>query len=258
MQGLLLRFLETGELQKVGSERSAGTVNVRIIAATNRSLTELIRLGQFREDLFYRLNVIHLILPPLRERRDDIPAMVRQFVSEYSQNNGHRVRAITPEAVAMLSRFAWPGNVRQLQNVIERLVVVGQNDVIDVNDLPTDLRTRADEPAAAAKAPLSVVEEMYKRLTVDQQSFWIAVYPLYMQREITKTDVRDLIRKGLEESRGNYKIMLRLFNMDPGEYKKFLNFLRKHECQLPFKDYRRVESLSARVLSSNVARTTAA
>src|SRR5437870_8195582 len=75
MQGLLLRFLETGELQKVGSERSAGTVNVRIIAATNRSLTELIRLGQFREDLFYRLNVIHLILPPLRERRDDMPAM---------------------------------------------------------------------------------------------------------------------------------------------------------------------------------------
>ena len=258
MQGLLLRFLETGELQKVGSERSAGTVNVRIIAATNRSLTELIRLGQFREDLFYRLNVIHLILPPLRERRDDIPAMVRQFVSEYSQNNGHRVRAITPEAVAMLSRFAWPGNVRQLQNVIERLVVVGQNDVIDVNDLPTDLRTHADEPAAAAKAPLSVVEEMYKRLTVDQQSFWIAVYPLYMQREITKTDVRDLVRKGLEESRGNYKIMLRLFNMDPGEYKKFLNFLRKHECQLPFKDYRRVESLSPRVLSSNFARTTAA
>lgn len=246
MQGLLLRFLETGELQKVGSERAMGTVNVRILAATNRCLTDLIRQGQFREDLFYRLNVIHLILPPLRDRRDDIPAMVRQFVNQYSQNNGHRVRGITPDAVAVMTRYSWPGNVRELQNVIERLVVVGQRDVIDVEDLPADLRNGAQQPSAASKIETSVVDDMYKQLTSERQSFWTTVYPLYMQREITKADVRGLVRKGLAESRGNYRIMLRLFNMEPSEYKKFLNFLRKHQCQLPFKEFRQVEPLSRR------------
>ena len=246
MQGLLLRFLETGELQKVGSERAVGTVNVRIIAATNRSLTDLIRTGQFREDLFYRLNVIHLILPPLRERRDDIPAMVRQFVEQHSQNNGHRVRGITPDAVAVMARYAWPGNVRELQNVIERLVVVGQHDVIDVEDLPASLRQVAELPSPAGGAELSVVDDMYKQLTTNGQSFWSTVYPLYMQREITRSDVRNLVRKGLEESRGNYRIMLRLFNMESSDYKKFLNFLRKHQCQLPFKEFRQVEPLSRR------------
>jgi transcriptional regulator with PAS, ATPase and Fis domain len=249
MQGLLLRFLETGELQKVGSERAMGTVNVRILAATNRSLTGLIKQGLFREDLFYRLNVIHLILPPLRERRDDIPAMVRQFVTQYSQNNGHRVRGITPDAVAMMSRYAWPGNVRELQNVIERLVVVGQRDVIDVDDLPAELRNLAQSASTSSKPEASVVDQMYTQLTAERQSFWTTVYPMYMQREITKSDVRNLVRKGLEESRGNYRIMLRLFNMEPTDYKKFLNFLRKHQCQLPFKEFRQVEP-SARASAS--------
>ena len=246
MQGLLLRFLETGELQKVGSERSLGTVNVRIIAATNRSLTDLIKQGLFREDLFYRLNVIHLILPPLRERRDDIPAMVRQFVEQHSQNNGHRVRGITPDAVSVMTRYAWPGNVRELQNVIERLVVVGQRDVIDVEDLPTNLRQVAEQPSPVGATEVSIVDDMYTQLTTHGQSFWATVYPMYMQREITKSDVRNLVRKGLEESRGNYRIMLRLFNMDSADYKKFLNFLRKHQCQLPFKEFRQVEPSSRR------------
>jgi hypothetical protein len=79
---------------------------------------------------------------------------------------------------------------------------------------------------------------LYKRLVEDRESFWAVVYPLYMQREITRGNVRDLVRKGLEEARGNYKIVARIFNMDQGDYKKFLNFLRKHECQVPFKEYR--------------------
>ncbi len=84
----------------------------------------------------------------------------------------------------------------------------------------------------------TVADDLYKRLTEERESFWSLVYPLYMQREITKGNVRDLVRKGLEESRGNYKIVSRIFNMQAHEYKKFLNFLRKHDCQLPFKDYR--------------------
>jgi hypothetical protein len=84
----------------------------------------------------------------------------------------------------------------------------------------------------------TVADDLYKRMVEDHESFWNVVYPLYMEREITRSNVRDLIRKGLEESRGNYKLVARMFNMEPGDYKKFLNFLRKHQCQLPFKDFR--------------------
>ena len=84
----------------------------------------------------------------------------------------------------------------------------------------------------------TIADDLYKKLTEERESFWTAVYPLYMQREITRQNVRDIVRKGLEEARGNYKIVCKLFNMDPGDYKKFLNFLRKHDCQLSFKEYR--------------------
>jgi transcriptional regulator with PAS, ATPase and Fis domain len=244
MQGLLLRFLETGELQKVGTERTATTVNVRVIAATNADLQKRIAEGQFREDLYYRLNVINLSVPPLRARKQDIPAMVEHFLQQFARPSTP-VRAISPDAMAALTEHPWPGNVRQLENVIERLVVVGHREVIELNDLPADFRVlRQPEPRTGHTAQRDVTEELYTRLTKDGESFWTTVYPLYMQRDITRTDVREVVRKGLEEARGSYKIVVRLFNMDQGDYKKFLNFLRKHQCQLPFKTYRDIDPAS--------------
>jgi two-component system response regulator AtoC len=244
MQGLLLRFLETGELQKVGSERVGGSANVRVIAATNRPLGPMIAQGLFREDLFYRLNVIHLIVPPLRERREDIPEMVEYFLRRFVATNRSPVEAIAPDAMTALTEYAWPGNVRELENVIERVVVVGRGAIVGVDDLP--IAVRATAPKAAPAAPVvparhaNVVDDLYTRLTANRECFWTSVYPLYMQREITRTHVRDLVQKGLEEARGNYKIMVQLFNMESTDYKKFLNFLRKHQCQLPFKEYRQI------------------
>jgi transcriptional regulator with PAS, ATPase and Fis domain len=105
MQGLLLRFLETGELQKVGADRVMGRVDVRVIAATNRNLREMINDGSFREDLFYRLNVIHLTVPPLRDRKEDIPGLIDHFLAHYSRHNGHGLRQISPEALALLANY---------------------------------------------------------------------------------------------------------------------------------------------------------
>jgi transcriptional regulator with PAS, ATPase and Fis domain len=258
MQGLLLRFLETGEIQKVGAERVAQAHNVRIIAATNRNLQSLIAQGLFREDLFYRINVIHIVVPPLRERRDDIPLLVDHFLKRYTSpvaanGNGHAagngapirtapespVKAISPEAMAVLTQYSWPGNVRQVENIIERLVVTCRREVIQLDDLSTDVRA----PGLTGVPPRrerrrTVADDLFKKLVEDRESFWTAVYPLYMNREITKSSVRDLVHKGLAEARGNYKIVLRLFNMESADYKRFLNFLRKHDCQLPFKEYR--------------------
>jgi two-component system response regulator AtoC len=240
MQGLLLRFLETGELQKVGADRVVGRVDVRVIAATNRNLREMIDQGTFREDLFYRLNVIHLVVPPLRERPEDVPALIDHFLRYFTRTDASVVKEISSEALMLLRNYTWPGNVRELENVIERQVVTGRTHTIRPEDLPLEIRTyqgggrRVKENGRV----IGVADDLYKRLTQDRESFWAVVYPLYMQREITRANVRDVVRKGLEEARGNYKIVARLFNLDPEDYKRFLNFLRKHECQLPFKEYR--------------------
>ncbi len=239
MQGLLLRFLETGELQKVGADRVGGRVDVRVVAATNRNLREMITQGLFREDLFYRLNVIHLVVPPLRTRKEDVLELTVHFLAQFTRNNGYVVRGISPEALSALSDYFWPGNVRELENVVERLVVTGRNEVVTIDDLPTEVRS-ADGMSVRPKRERrrTVADDLYKRLLDERESFWTTVYPLYMRREITRSNVRDLIRKGLEEARGNYKIVVKLFNMEQRDYKRFLNFLRKHDCQLPFKEYR--------------------
>jgi transcriptional regulator with GAF, ATPase, and Fis domain len=239
MQGMLLRFLETGELQKVGAERAAGRVNVRVIAATNRNLRDMVDQGSFREDLFYRLNVIHLIVPPLRERRDDIPTLAKHFLQSFSTNGGYVAKEFAPPALQALTLHNWPGNVRELENVIERLAVTVANEQIQLTDLPMDIRARQGGATAPRRERRrTVADDLYKRLIDERQSFWTVVYPLYMQREITRSNVRDLVRKGLEEARGNYKIVARIFNMEARDYKRFLNFLRKHDCQVPFKEYR--------------------
>jgi len=239
MQGLLLRFLETGELQKVGSERAGRRVDVRVVAATNRNLQDLIAQGQFREDLYYRLNVIHFWVPPLRERKEDIPGLIQYFLSRFA-GNGYLVKGIDADAFQALCDYPWPGNVRELENVVERLIVTGRHEQVRPEDLPPEIRTQRGGLGLKPKRERrkTVVDDLYKRLRDDRESFWTAVYPLYMAREITRQNVRDVIRKGLEEAKGNYKIVCKLFNIESADYKKFLNFLRKHDCQLPFKEFR--------------------
>jgi transcriptional regulator with PAS, ATPase and Fis domain len=239
MQGLLLRFLETGELQKVGADRMTSRVNVRVIAATNRNLRDMVAQGQFREDLFYRLNVVQLVVPSLADRREDIPLLIEYFLSRFTANGRQVVRKISPDAEGLLLKYAWPGNVRELENVIERLVVTGRNEVAEADDLPMEIRAHNGVSLRPKRERRrTIADDLFKRLTDEHESFWTVVYPLYMQREITKGHVRDVVRKGLEQARGNYKIVARMFNMEDTEYKRFLNFLRKHDCQLPFKDYR--------------------
>jgi transcriptional regulator with GAF, ATPase, and Fis domain len=239
MQGLLLRFLETGELQKVGQDGGSRHVDVRVVAATNRNLRDMIAQGQFRDDLYYRLNVIHIVVPPLRDRRSDIPVLVGHFLSRYTAANRSGITGVAPAAMKALCEYSWPGNVRELENVIERLVVNAKGPEVSVEDLPADVRAQDSitfKPRRERRR--TVAEDLYKRLTEQRESFWTSVYPLFMEREITRANVREVVRKGLEESRGNYKIVARLFNMEPRDYKRFLNFLRKHDCQIPFKEYR--------------------
>jgi DNA-binding NtrC family response regulator len=193
--------------------------------------------GTFREDLYYRLNVIHLTVPALRERREDIPLLIEHFLTQFNRN-GHP-KAVTPDTMRLLGEYSWPGNVRELENVIERLIVTGRSQAILPEELPMEVRMHSNVSLRPKRERRrTVADDLYKRLTEERESFWAAVYPLYMEREITRGNVRDVVRKGLEEARGNYKIVAKMFNMETRDYKRFLNFLRKHDCQVPFKEYR--------------------
>ncbi len=139
LQVRLLRVIQEREIDKIGFPRPV-PVNVRIIAATNRDLRARIDDGQFREDLFYRLSVVAIELPPLRERRDDIPLLLQHFLRKHCEHYKLSIPSLTDDAVDLLTRYAWPGNVRELENVIERLVVLGQSNVIHSEQLPLEVR----------------------------------------------------------------------------------------------------------------------
>jgi len=143
-QAKVLRVLQEGEVEPVGAAIIV-EVDVRVIAATNKDLREEIKAGRFREDLFYRLNVIPVTTPPLRERREDIPLLANHFAALFSQEHNYRTKTFTPQAMKALTDAPWRGNVRELRNLVERLVVMTPGDAIDVADLPSDLFRGADE-----------------------------------------------------------------------------------------------------------------
>src|SRR5712692_8798830 len=146
-QAKVLRALEEQAFERVGGKDTL-RVDVRVIAASNRDLAALIRTGSFREDLYYRLNVIPIEVPALRARKDDIPKLVDHFVALYCAENGKRPKAVSGEALGYFLAYDWPGNVRELRNMVERLVIMAPVDVIDADDLPAPLRPRDAEPAA--------------------------------------------------------------------------------------------------------------
>jgi two-component system response regulator AtoC len=148
IQVKLLRFLGERTFERVGSTRTL-TSDVRLITATNKRLEELVRAGTFREDLYYRLNVVRIELPPLRERRNDIPLLAQAFMREAARENDKPVREITSDAMERLINYAWPGNVRELRSAIERAVVLARSDKISSRDLPPEIRAEAQAPGAS-------------------------------------------------------------------------------------------------------------
>jgi DNA-binding NtrC family response regulator len=159
----LLRFLQEGEIRRVGDIKPIH-VDVRIIAATNRDLQEMIKEGRFREDLFYRLNVIPINLPPLRARRDDIPLLMNHFIDKYSRRMAKELSPAPQETVALMLRYDWPGNVRELENVIERAVALTQSESIQPEDLPLNIqgkKAQTTAPPMIKEATLAEIEKNY-------------------------------------------------------------------------------------------------
>jgi two-component system response regulator HydG len=146
LQGKLLRALQDGEIRRVGSALSR-KVDVRVMAATNRNLKEEVKSGRFRQDLLFRLEVIEIATPALRDRLDDIPILTKYFLSKFCQVHQKQIHGFAPEAIECLQKHSWPGNVRELSNVIERAVVFSRSELVEVKDLPAHISIMSNETA---------------------------------------------------------------------------------------------------------------
>ncbi len=165
MQVKLLRVLEEREFERLGGSKTIES-DVRLVAATNRDLKKLVSEGKFRDDLFYRLSVVSILLPPLRERRDDIPLLVNTFLEQCSRENNKPVREITQEALNMLMAYDWPGNVRELRNTIEQMVVLARAERLTLRDVPAAIRGAADLTKISVVRMGMTVEEAERQLIV--------------------------------------------------------------------------------------------
>ena len=204
IQAKLLRVLQEREFERVGGTRPI-KVDIRVVAATNRDLEADVRNGSFRQDLFYRLNVISFVLPPLRERREDIPLLANYFAAESSRRARRRTVRISPEARSYLMGYSWPGNVRELQNVIERAIVLGSIDVVLPEDLPESILEGATSDETHATSFYDAIREAKKRLILDalkqtngsynEAARQLGIHPNNLHRLIRNMNIKDFIGK---------------------------------------------------------------
>lgn len=201
LQVKLLRALQERQFYRVGGTEPI-TVNTRIVAATNRQLEQMIADGRFREDLYYRLNVFSLEIPPLRERPEDLPELVQIFIQEYSVVHEQTVPRIAPEVMQALSDYSWPGNIRQLRNVIERLSILQENGVIQPEHLPSTIRSQHSVEAVPAYAPPVQPRPMPQ--------------PLYAPAPGLAGTEKERITAALERTYGNKKAAAELLGISRG------------------------------------------
>jgi len=177
LQGKILRALQEKEIRRVGGTDSV-PVDVRVLAATNRDLEQMMKAGTFRDDLYYRLNVIPIVIPPLRDRREDVPEIAARFLKRASAEHGRPVPEISPEAMRLLVSFDWPGNVRQLESILERALLLSEKPVLDADDLPPEIR-RPRGAAAAVHVEIPAdgidIEEVERALIVQamEKTDWV-------------------------------------------------------------------------------------
>jgi DNA-binding NtrC family response regulator len=257
MQAVLLRFAETGEIQTIGVDGVTGRSDVRLITATNRNLRERIESGVFREDLYFRLNIIQIHVPPLRERAEDVMLLLRHYLRRAAETHRLHYPELTPDAEQLLIAYPWPGNVRELKNLTERLVVREWDRAIAAEDLPSEIRGWRDTSTTVASAsPVSglghesaaagprrpersssTADRLWERL-INGESFWTAVHQPFKAHELTRDDLAALIHRGLEHTRGSYRALLGVFGLPPTDYKRFHAFLYQQNCNLPVGPYR--------------------
>jgi DNA-binding NtrC family response regulator len=259
MQAVLLRFAETGEIQPIGSDTVTGRTDVRLITATNRDLRKQIEIAQFREDLYYRLNVIQIWVPPLRQRSQDVLLLLRHYLQRASESHRLPLPELTVDAERALLAYAWPGNIRELKNVTERIVVRASNQPISRDQLPREIigeRQASVVPISESLGegskshlgsrqpvrPSDAAGRLWERLLAGED-FWAVVHQPFKAHELTRDDLAALIDRGLQHTRGSYRALLATFGLPTSDYKRFHAFLYQQNCNLPVGPYRAAKTL---------------
>ena len=255
MQAVLLRFTESGEMHPVGADTPAPPSDVRLITATNRDLRAQIEGGTFRQDLYYRLNVIEIRVLPLRDRPDDVTVLLRHYLDRAAEMHDTTRPELTATAEAALVEYSWPGNVRELKNIAERLALGDWRRPIEADDLPFEVRAngkpiiqampRDERTAMRTVDHQSALARLFDRFAAGDD-FWTVVYQPFKARELTRQDLVDLIDAGLRKTSGSYRELLAVFNLPPTQYKRFHAFLYQHNCNLPVGTYRRMAKAGQR------------
>jgi transcriptional regulator with PAS, ATPase and Fis domain len=232
-QAKLLRVLQEREIRMIGS-MSRKSVDVRLIAATNCNLERLVRDGKFRQDLLYRLKVLHIPLPPLRSRKEDIPILATTFLERINTSNQSK-KYFGPRIMEKFMRHDFPGNVRELQNAVERAFYTSTGAVITEVDF-FQQTSSIDRPAE------SETESWFKDLVEGRENFWSDVHDRYKRRDISRERVVALVDFGLRTTSGRYKKMASMLQIPNEEYHRFMDFLRRSQCLLDFRPYRKSAS----------------
>jgi DNA-binding NtrC family response regulator len=236
-QAMLLRTLSTGEYKPVGAS-DGRRVDVRVVAATNRSLNEMMASGTFRHDLFFRLRHFHVTVPPLRQRGDDWQLIAEYCLLRLRLQHGVRKR-LTPAAERCLAACAWPGNVRQLVAVVSAGYALADSTSIDIDDIasqldgyPVPCSGRCDaDGAVAGDLPGPHVAPPLVASEVSRGGFWHTVHGAFINRDLNRSQVQALISRGLEATRGSYRDLLELLGLPAADYQRFMDFLRHHDLK---------------------------
>jgi transcriptional regulator with PAS, ATPase and Fis domain len=213
-QAKLLRVLQDKHVRRLG-DINTRRLDLRVVAATNCELMTMVRRGEFREDLYYRLSVFPIQVPPLRRRMEDVPLLVEHMLRGRKK--------ISDAAMDKLLGYSFPGNVRELENIIEAAVYFAAGTILQAEDV-------------------TLPHDMVGGWAMDDiivGNFWETIAQPYSARMITRGQVETVIRKGLERTKGNYRKLLPLFRIPDSDYKRFMDFLRRHRCNIDFREYRK-------------------
>jgi transcriptional regulator with PAS, ATPase and Fis domain len=215
-QAKLLRVLQDRQVRRLGDVVTR-RLDLRVVAATNCDLATMVHKSEFREDLYYRLNVYTIQVPPLRHRLDDVPLLVHHFLRNR--------KTIAADALEKLCNYSYPGNVRELENIVEAATYTARGFTIHAEDIALPCQADNSQPD--------------EELVVG--NFWDSIATPFSERLITRNQVERVIRRGLEQTRGSYKKLLPLFQIPDSDYKRFMDFLRRSRCNVDFRQFRNKE-----------------
>ncbi len=241
LQGKLLRVLQEREIRRLG-ETNTRKINVQIVAATNKDLRQELQRGRFRRDLYWRLNSMEIRVPPLRERVGDVPLLVDWILAKSAEMEGGRVKGFSPEAAQLLCDYHYPGNVRQLKNIVQGSYYLAQGRLIGVEHLPAEVRQCEDSPSSSSEGHAEALR-IYRRIVQGEGTFAELVKRPYLKRLIGSPTVRGVIHLALQKAKGRYRDAFRLLRIPDGDYTVMMVFLKRHDCDLNYRPYRRKSTL---------------